>query len=103
MRHAPGYDSKKSPFSLPGNRRRHAVFQAKVNTAVGAGAAALVIVNDPKHSRKAKKDVPLHAVGGKPSSIPVFHGRMAAAARLIAIAWKTVLSEFVAGIALNAR
>ena len=73
LRRGPAFDKKKSPFSMPGNRKRHAVFQAKVNTAVGAGAAALVIINDPKHSKKAKKDVPLHKVGGNPSSIPVFH------------------------------
>ena len=73
LRHAPGYEDRKSPFFKPGNRRRHAVFQAKVNVAVGAGAAALVIVNDPKNVRKPKEDVPLHNVGGNPSSIPVFH------------------------------
>jgi len=82
LRHAPAYDDKKSPFSKPGNRRRHAVFQSKVNVAVGAGAAALVIVNDPKHSRKAKQDLPMHAVGGKPSSIPVFHVRYRSAKKL---------------------
>jgi hypothetical protein len=82
LRHAPDYDGRKSPFSQPANRRRYAVFQAKVNTAVGAGAAALVVVNDPKQTRKPKDDVPMHAVGGNPSSIPVFHITYRAARRL---------------------
>jgi hypothetical protein len=82
LRHAPGYDDRKSPFSKPALRRRYAVFQAKVSTAVGAGVAALVIVNDPKHSRKAKEDVPLHDVGGNPSAIPVFHVSYRAGRRL---------------------
>jgi hypothetical protein len=82
LRHAPDYDGRKSPFSQPANRRRYAVFQAKVNTAVGAGAAALVVVNDPKQTRKPKDDVPMHNVGGNPSSIPVFHVTYKAARRL---------------------
>jgi len=73
FRHAPDMEDRKSPFFPPGVRKRHAVFQAKVSAAAGAGAAALVIVNDPKSSRNVKKDVPLHDVGGNPSAIPVFH------------------------------
>jgi hypothetical protein len=82
LRHAPGQGDRKSPFAPPAAQRRYAVFQAKVNTAVGAGAAALVVINDPKMARKPKQDVPLQNVGGNPSSIPVLHVTYRAARRL---------------------
>jgi hypothetical protein len=82
LRHAPGFKDRKSPFANPSILKRYAAFQAKVNTAVGAGAAALVIVNDPKRTRKPKEDVPLHKVGGNPSAIPVFHVSYRAGRRL---------------------
>ncbi|MHC4732361.1 MAG: PA domain-containing protein, partial [Planctomycetota bacterium] len=82
LRHAPGFKDRKSPFSKPALMKRYATFQAKVNTAVGAGAAALVIVNDPKRTRKPKDDVPMHKVGGTPSAIPVFHVSYKAGRRL---------------------
>lgn len=82
LRHAPGYKDRKSPFANPAMVKRYAAFQAKVNTAVGAGAAALVIVNDPKRTRKPKDDVPMHKVGGSPSGIPVFHVSYKAGRRL---------------------
>jgi len=73
LRNAPAFDEKKSPFSAPGVRRAHAVFESKVKVATGAGAAALVIVNDPEHSQKPKDDVALQDVGGNPGVIPVLH------------------------------
>jgi hypothetical protein len=82
LRHAPGFKNRKSPFAKPALMKRYAAFQAKVNTAVGAGAAALVIVNDPKRTRKPKDDVPMHNVGGSPSAIPVFHVSYKAGRRL---------------------
>ena len=82
LRHAPGYKDRKSPFNNPAMMRRYASFQAKVDTAVGAGAAALVIVNDPKRTTKPKEDVVVHAVGGNPGPIPVFHVTYRAARRL---------------------
>jgi hypothetical protein len=82
LRHAPGFKDRKSPFSIPATMKRYATFQAKVNTATGAGAAALVVINDPKRTRKPKDDVPLHAVGGNPGSIPVFHLSYRAGKRL---------------------
>jgi len=82
LRHAPGFKNRKSPFSNPAFMKRYASFRAKVSTAVGAGAAALVMVNDPKRTRKPKDDVPMHAVGGSPSAIPVFHVSYKAGRRL---------------------
>ena len=82
LRHAPGFKDRKSPFSNPATVKRYATFQSKVNTAAGAGAAALVVINDPKRTRKPKDDVPLHAVGGNPGSIPVFHLSYRAGKRL---------------------
>jgi hypothetical protein len=82
LRHAPGFKNRKSPFANPALVKRYAAFQAKVNTAVGAGAAALVIVNDPTRTRKPKDDEPMHAVGGTPSAIPVFHVSYRAGRRL---------------------
>ncbi len=74
LRHAPGFSDKKSPFSTPSAKKRFSPFQAKVATAVGAGAAALIVINDPAFARaKRKNDVALQNVGGKSSSIPVFH------------------------------
>jgi len=73
LRQAPDSHDRKSPFADPSVLRRYATFQAKVNTAVGAGAAALVVINDPKGSLKAKDDVALHDVGGNAGPIPVFH------------------------------
>ncbi|MFQ5844209.1 MAG: M28 family peptidase, partial [Planctomycetota bacterium] len=72
LRHAPGYAKSKSPFSLPGTRRRYAGFAAKASTAVGAGAAALIVVNDPANV-KPKDDEPRQNVGGSPCGIPVIH------------------------------
>ncbi len=82
LRHAPAYEDRKSPFKDPETRRRYAVFEAKVRTAVGAGAAALVIVNDPENVSKPKEDVAMHDVGGDPSGIPVFHVTLKAGRRL---------------------
>ncbi|MHC4548017.1 MAG: M28 family peptidase [Planctomycetota bacterium] len=82
LRHAPGFKDRKSPFANPAVMKRYGAFQAKVSTAVGAGAAALVIVNDPKRTRKPKEDVPMHKVGGSPSAIPVFHVSYRAGRRL---------------------
>jgi len=93
LRFAPAYDDRKSPFSAPAQRRRHAVFQAKVNTAVGAGAAALVILNPPRQIRKAKQDVPMHDVGGKPSKIPVFHVSYKAGKKLAKVCGFSIQKE----------
>ena len=73
LRRTPGFKDRRSPFSSPRVQKRYGAFRAKVNTAVGAGAAALVIVNDPKRAKRPKDDIPVHAVGGNPSAIPVFH------------------------------
>jgi hypothetical protein len=82
LRHAPGFKDPKSPFAPPAVQRRYGTFEAKVATAVGAGAAALVVVNDFKQASKPKEDVAMHAVGGNPSSIPVFHVTYKAGRRL---------------------
>ncbi len=82
LRNAPAFEDRKSPFKDPETRRRYAVFEAKVRTAVGAGAAALVIVNDPENVSKPKEDVAMHDVGGDPSGIPVFHVTLRAGKRL---------------------
>ncbi len=73
LRHAPAFDSPKSPFSKPEARRQHTVFDSKVRVAIGAGAAALVIVNDPDHAIKPKDDVAMQDVGGNAGPIPVLH------------------------------
>jgi len=73
LRHAPAYDDRESPFFRPDVRRAHAVFEAKVRAATGAGAAALLVVNDPEHFGDAKDDVALQDVGGAPGVIPVLH------------------------------
>ncbi|MDH3592460.1 MAG: M28 family peptidase, partial [Planctomycetota bacterium] len=80
LRGTPGEKDRKSPFASPRIKKRYGAFQAKVSTAVGAGAAALVIINVP--NTKPKADVPLHAVGGKSSAIPVFHVTYRAGKRL---------------------
>ncbi|MGH7163273.1 MAG: M20/M25/M40 family metallo-hydrolase [Planctomycetota bacterium] len=82
LRHAPAYDDRDGPFFAPAARNRYAVFQAKADAAAGAGAAALVLVNDPLHARKPKDDVPMQDVGGNPVSIPVLHVSYAAGRRL---------------------
>lgn len=82
LRHAPGMDDRKSPFSNPVAQRRHATFQAKVDTAVAAGALAILIVNDPAACWKPKDDTLLANVGGKSGKIPVLHLTYRAGRRL---------------------
>jgi len=82
LRHAPDYDDRKSPFSQPGVSKKYAVFQAKAATAAGAGAAALIVVNDPAHTKKPKHDVAMQNVGGSPGAIPVIHMTLKAAKKL---------------------
>ena len=82
LRHAPGGDDRKSPFANAVARRRYATFEAKVDTAVAAGAAALVIVNDPAACWKPKEDTLLRNAGGKSGKIPVLHLTYQAGKRL---------------------
>ena len=82
LRHAPGVDDRKSPFSNAAARRRYATFQAKVDTAVAAGAAAVVIVNDPAACWKPKDDQLLKNAGGKSGKVPVLHLTYKAGKRL---------------------
>jgi len=82
LRNAPAFEDRKSPFKAPDARRKYAVFEAKARTAVGAGAAALVVVNDPENVSKPKEDVAMHDVGGDPCGIPVFHVTLRAGKRL---------------------
>ena len=93
LRHGPKYTDKKSPFSLPGNRRKYCVFQAKVSSAAGAGVAALIIVNDPANVRKAKDDVALQNVGGNPGKMLVIHMTYKAAKKLARVCGFSVQKE----------
>lgn len=93
LRTAPGIDDRKSPFASARARSRYATFPAKVNTAVAAGAAALVVLNDPAHCWKPKDDQLVHEVGEGPGKIPVLHVSYRAARRLAKVCGLSLQKE----------
>ncbi len=80
LRHEPREKDPKSRWN--GDRASpHASFFAKMNAAKAAGAAALVVVNDPAHHARDSLDAP---GGGGPAPIPVLMASRAFAEEVLA-------------------
>jgi hypothetical protein len=82
LRHAPDYEDAKSPFGGKAVLERYGSFQAKAEAAAGAGAKALVVVNDPKTFVSPAKDVLRPAGGSTTGKIPVVQMTWKAGRRL---------------------
>jgi hypothetical protein len=85
MRGVPAGQSRKNPFRTPAAIRRFGAFKAKLDTAAGLGAAALVVVNDPEnHSSKREDKLVRRSEEADQGTIPCLHMRYAAASKMLA-------------------
>lgn len=93
LRRAPAHEEKGSPFASQAALEKHATFQAKAEAAADAGAAALVIVNDPASSASKDKDDLKAPGGGKAGRIPVVQVSWRVAGRRLSDALDANLSK----------
>lgn len=85
FRRGPRFEDSRGPFSGKSARDRYCSLKAKLETAQGAGAAALVVINDPLSVKKSRKDL-LDGDGGKErGKIPFVQMTAKAGARLAAV------------------
>ncbi len=85
LRGAPRQHDSKSPFGNADAMRRYGSLEAKLETATGAGAAALVVMNDPASVKKTRKDK-LDGDPGKTSGkIPFVHLTAKSGSRLLSM------------------
>jgi hypothetical protein len=82
LRHAPAYEDRKSPFAPAAVMGKHASFQAKADRAAAAGAAALIVVNDPATFARRSDDVLRPPGGSATGKLPVAHVTAAASRQL---------------------